>query len=318
MSKMIDITNQKFGKLTALYPIKKSNPLKWHCKCDCGNEVDVRSIYLRNGHTTSCGCLKKEKCQKMGKNNIHNLIGERFGYLTVIDMSKNKTGTNYKWICKCDCGNEVEVAGADLVCGKIKSCGCQRYNKNYLIENMIGKQFGKLTVLECVGQAPDKSFNYLCKCDCGNTKVVNGVSLRKKTTVSCGCINYSIGEKKIKEILDNNKFLYIKEYNVKIGDNNYRYDFALLNKENNNIIRLIEFDGRQHFEPYSNKNWENNCPLIERQKRDQIKNQYALNNNIPLVRIPYTERDNITLDIIIGDKYLVKEKLDSPRYSVIK
>lgn len=109
---------------------------------------------------------------------------------------------------------------------------------------MIGKQFGKLTVLECVGQAPDKSFNYLCKCDCGNTKVVNGVSLRKKTTVSCGCINYSIGEKKIKEILDNNKFLYIKEYNVKIGDNNYRYDFALLNKENNNIIRLIEFDGR--------------------------------------------------------------------------
>lgn len=36
-----------------------------------------------------------------------------------------------------------------------------------------------------------------------------------------------------------------------------------------------------------------------------MKNKYCLINNIPLVRIPYWERDNITLDIILGDKYLV-------------
>lgn len=32
----------------------------WHCKCDCGNEIDVRGACLRNGHTKSCGCLQKE------------------------------------------------------------------------------------------------------------------------------------------------------------------------------------------------------------------------------------------------------------------
>ena len=43
------------------------------------------------------------------------------------------------------------------------------------------------------------------------------------------------------------------------------------------------------------------------QKRDKIKNNYALSHNIPLVRIPYWERDNITLDLLLGNKYLQKE-----------
>ena len=37
-----------------------------------------------------------------------------------------------------------------------------------------------------------------------------------------------------------------------------------------------------------------------------MKNEYALSHNIPLVRIPYWERDNITLEMILEDKYLIK------------
>ena len=77
-----------------------------------------------------------------------------------------------------------------------------------------------------------------------------------------------------------------------------RFDFYLT-KEN----RLIEFDGEQHFLANGGWNDENNLVLV--QKRDKIKNEYALSHNIPLVRIPYWERDNITLDMIMGDKYLV-------------
>ena len=78
-----------------------------------------------------------------------------------------------------------------------------------------------------------------------------------------------------------------------------RYDFAIL--KNNDIIRLIEFDGEQHFMeiPAWGK-------LETTQKRDKVKNDYALTHNIPLVRIPYWERDNITLDMIMGDQYLIK------------
>ena len=46
--------------------------------------------------------------------------------------------------------------------------------------------------------------------------------------------------------------------------------------------------------------------LKKRQGRDKLKNAYALSHNIPLVRIPYQERDNITLEMIMGDQYLVR------------
>lgn len=53
-----DLTGQKFGKLTALYPVKdKTHRARWHCVCECGNEKDVLQQNLSNGHVQSCGCL---------------------------------------------------------------------------------------------------------------------------------------------------------------------------------------------------------------------------------------------------------------------
>lgn len=63
----IDITNKKFGKLTALEPTAKraSNlGIIWHCKCDCGNTIDVSINSLKRGHTTSCGCNKRSRSEK--------------------------------------------------------------------------------------------------------------------------------------------------------------------------------------------------------------------------------------------------------------
>jgi len=40
-------------------------------------------------------------------------------------------------------------------------------------------------------------------------------------------------------------------------------------------------------------------------ERDEEKNNYAINHNIDIVRIPYTERDNITLELLLGEKYLI-------------
>lgn len=56
---LIDLTNQKFGKLVVLEKdqIKtKSGNAKWICQCECGNEVSVIGSHLRSGHTSSCGC----------------------------------------------------------------------------------------------------------------------------------------------------------------------------------------------------------------------------------------------------------------------
>ena len=55
----LDVTGQKFGKLTALYPTDKRSgtSIKWHCRCECGNECDVSLNNLKKGNVKSCGCL---------------------------------------------------------------------------------------------------------------------------------------------------------------------------------------------------------------------------------------------------------------------
>ena len=70
--------------------------------------------------------------------------------------------------------------------------------------------------------------------------------------------------------------------------------------ENDKVIRLIEFDGEQHYKQ-EDFFWK----LEITQHRDNLKNIYAKENNIPLVRIPYYKRDCITLEDLMGDRFLV-------------
>ena len=69
--KLIDLTGQKFGKLTVIgYNEEVSKQKKgthWNCKCDCGNESVVWGGHLKNGSTTSCGCYQKEKTREIAK-----------------------------------------------------------------------------------------------------------------------------------------------------------------------------------------------------------------------------------------------------------
>ena len=58
-----DITGRRVGRLVALYPTEKRDykgSVIWHCRCDCGNEVDVSYDSLIYGHYVSCGCRKRE------------------------------------------------------------------------------------------------------------------------------------------------------------------------------------------------------------------------------------------------------------------
>lgn len=172
--------------------------------------------------------------------------------------------------------------------------------------DLTGQRFDKLLVLE---KAPSQKRHvyWKCQCDCGNTCDVESYNLRANLTKSCGCITSSIGELNIEQILLNNNINYKKEYTFDDlkGEKgrSLRFDFGVL--QNNILVRLIEFDGEQHYNDYRGL-WNNiNDPLIKRQKRDQEKNEYAKSHNIPLVRIPYWERDHIILDMLMGDKYLI-------------
>lgn len=299
MPKRIDLTNQKYGKLTV---IKKAanigNRTAWLCKCDCGNIKTVRTKELRNGIIKSCGCLKAEKSDIK--------IGDIFNRLTILEKTDKRQDKSIVWKCQCECGNIVERSTSNLHRNMFHSCGC--YNKEILQDinkkDLIGMRFGKLIVLKENEKRTNGQVTWLCKCDCGTLISISTNRLTTGNTSSCGCINYSIGEKNIKDILDINNIPYKAQWScpeLRLK----RFDFALLDT-NNNVIRLIEFDGKQHFTDISGI-WNSKEGLADIQQRDKVKNEYALSHNIPLVRIPYWERDKITLEMILGSTYEVRE-----------
>lgn len=84
------LTNQRFGKLTALFPTekRKNGRVVWHCQCDCGNEIDVPTSYLTSGETRSCGCLKGET----DKNNLRDSYDSSFLFLGKEPRKDSTTG----------------------------------------------------------------------------------------------------------------------------------------------------------------------------------------------------------------------------------
>lgn len=52
----------------------------------------------------------------------NNLSGQRFGRLTVLSLAIDEPYKKKKWLCKCDCGREIEVAGSNLVSGHSTQC----------------------------------------------------------------------------------------------------------------------------------------------------------------------------------------------------
>lgn len=60
MSALIDITGNKYGKLTVLRRVENApkGKARWECRCDCGNVVIVRGGDLKYGTVKSCGCLR--------------------------------------------------------------------------------------------------------------------------------------------------------------------------------------------------------------------------------------------------------------------
>jgi len=171
--KINDLTKMKFGQLTVIRQIEKrkyGHQVIWLCRCSCGNETEVSSTNLLSGNTKSCGCNKRK-----------DLKGMHFGQLTAIRPTEKRKNGCIIWLCKCSCGNVVEVSSNILLSRKIKSCGCAR------IKNLTGMQFGRLTALCPTEKRKNGCIVWLCKCSCGNEFEVSSNSLVTGSIKSCGC-----------------------------------------------------------------------------------------------------------------------------------
>jgi len=130
MPKCIDLTGQRFGKLTVLERTENiGTSAGCRCRCDCGNETFVRSSNLLSGGTKSCGCLRRGE----------NLAGQRFGKLLAQEQVRDAKG-HLAWRCLCDCGKEIVVSTRNLRYRNQRSCGCLRSHS----PDLVGQKFGRL------------------------------------------------------------------------------------------------------------------------------------------------------------------------------
>lgn len=236
-----------------------------------------------------------------------DLTNKEYKFFKVLQKNIERKGKNVWWDCQCQCGKIFTATTTDINKGVIKSCGCM---KSFLLsqahlQDLTGQKFGNLEVLkrdfEHEQHGKKNRTYWLCKCKCGNIVSVERTHLVCRTKISCGC-QQSVGEYNIHQILQENNINYISQYtnsNLLTEKGGYlKFDFAIL--ENNTIIRLIEFDGVQHT---NEQKYFGDFDLLK--IRDQKKNEYAKINNIPLVRIPYYKRDNLTIEDLMGDQFLI-------------
>lgn len=102
---------KKYGRLTILNKPDR-NKIKVSCSCNKTKTFETNFNWVVNGHVISCGCIFHQ---------YHSLKNISFGKLHILKRNNNvENGIHY--ICKCDCGNEIEVLESDLFTGKVTCC----------------------------------------------------------------------------------------------------------------------------------------------------------------------------------------------------
>ena len=306
MPKKYELLGQKFGKLTVIEKTRKDNHVAWKCQCDCGGEITVITHNLIAGIIVSCGCYRKENA---AKNFTKDLTGKQFSELIVLGPTKERKNGAIVWECMCSCGQKTYVQTGNLTSNHTKSCGHLNKINSQSRSQLLGKKFGRLEVVEYLGSDNKSQSIWRCKCDCGNYTTSTSALLNLGHKRSCGCLR-SKGEEKIIRLLQeyNIPFETQKSFEGCVFPESHRpalFDFYI----NNSYI--VEYDGIQHYE-YNNRGWSNLENLEKTQERDSFKNNWCIQNNIPIIRIPYTHLNKLTIsDLLLEETQwqLVEQKL---------
>ena len=228
--------------------------------------------------------------------------------ITVINRGPNDNNGKARWYCKCDCGSQkiFLVTGNQLRSGATKSCGClqkQRTAQAQFIDMTGWKMWehgveGSIITVVSLAQMPNEKHRtalWHCKDEEGYQADIPAEYLRSGDRLSCGAFSNkkSKGEFKIEQLLSKNNIPFIREFRFKNcrDKNQLPFDFYVDNKY------LIEYDGEQHtIETRPGSCWHD---LQYYQKHDKIKNEYCKQNNIPLIRIPYSLFNDLTIEDLL-------------------
>jgi len=118
VSKYAIVKGEKFGSWLVIEANRKGS--RALVRCICGTERSVRNADLMNGRSRSCG-------KKVCGSDFCDLIGMRFGYLSVLNKTADRYGNgSIMWMCECICKTICDVSSKHLISGATKSCGCKQ------------------------------------------------------------------------------------------------------------------------------------------------------------------------------------------------
>lgn len=129
---------------------------------------------------------------------FRNITGLRFGRLVAEQYRGVSANFKSLWLCRCECGAETVVKSNGLLTGKTRSCGClhrETSARQCKREDLTGQRFGRWVVVEFGDLRGTHKF-WRCKCDCGTEKAVDGKSLKRGISESCGCLRSEIASER--------------------------------------------------------------------------------------------------------------------------
>lgn len=276
--------------------------IKIKCRCEVdGYEWEAWPNNLLSGQgCPKCGAKRTAQKQTMTHEDFMRKFYKKNKHAQDIEILGTYKNNKTKIECKCKkCEHEWTTEPNTLLRGHgCPKCGTRRGTQK---QTMTQKEFtSKLkqinTNIEILGTYKTNKTKIRTKCKvCGHEWEVRPSNLLN----GHGCPKCSIskGEKRIAQYLDNLgiNYIYDKRYFkdlVSVGGSLLRPDFIIPS-----LKIWIEYDGQQHFRPVDftgTMSAKEVQQLFEyTQQNDQIKNQYAKDNNWTLIRIPYTEYDNI-------------------------
>lgn len=259
----------------------------------------------KNKRLPTCICERYNDAKK----DVHNCDSEIGKYIAdkhlyvykKVRMPSGRIGL--RLLCS-ECGSYFDVDASIYTQGTYGYCECDdRYKHNKpegafrKYRKYIGKKINNFYIKDVIKEG--QYYKFVCDCDCGSKDIlVFAHRLIKGNIYSCSNCNKSFGESVIENYLRQNNIIFKSQVSFSdlVGKRNipYRFDFGVYHK-NKTLIALIEFDGLQHENiksiRYNNSSkTEDEIDLIfkEYQYRDNRKNEYCKEKNIPLLRIKYT------------------------------
>ena len=270
------------------------------CK-ECGEpfETYMKHVMYESKHICNT-CSNKNVSEKYkGRHLIfdyENLL-ERLDKLNLKMKYPKKYKIEDEVIFICECGNEFTTKLKYALYEKKSKCD-ECTSKKITNEEFVNKVYEKVQdeYIFLEGYNGTKFPIKVRHNKCGHEYKIapyNFLTLNYK----CRCSRVYKGEEQIRKVLKLHNIAYKEQY--KIEECRYKkqlpFDFAIFN-EDGSLKCLIEYDGEGHFKPlmFHKMSKEDCLDNFEVSKlRDNIKTKYCKNNNINLIRIPYTEFDNI-------------------------